>query len=99
MARATRDSTPLEWVGVFADAESREVAEHARALELDAVQLHGREPTEEIATVRGMIPEQCQVWKAVRVRDRISPDPVAGAQRILLDTWEPGKKGGTGQCS
>jgi indole-3-glycerol phosphate synthase/phosphoribosylanthranilate isomerase len=98
-ARALRAAAPLRWVGVFVDARPEEVARIARALELDAVQLHGEESAGQVAATRAGLGERCEVWKAVRVR-RGSPVPrlgATGADRLLLDAWSPRARGGTGE--
>lgn len=81
-------------VGVFVDADPREVAEAAARLSLTLVQLHGSES-----------PEYCDavgvpVMKALRVGPGFDP---AEAERyrgsvtaLLLDTLVPGEQGGTG---
>lgn len=76
----------LKTVGVFRD--SSEVAATARALELDAVQLHGSETEDEIADLRQCMPA-IEIWAACDP----SAVPRAGADRILFDS--PG--GGSGQ--
>ena len=45
-----------------------------------------------------MLPEGCEVWNAVRVRDgRIPPDLAAtDSDRLLLDAYQPQARGGTG---
>ena len=74
----------------------REIADLARTLGLSAVQLHGNEDATEVDRVRALVPVGCEVWKAVRVRDRIPPREETGADRLLLDGWTPGTLGGTG---
>lgn len=81
-------------VGVFVDAPIDFVEETAGYCGLDTVQLHG-----------GETPEYCRalkyrVIKAIRVRDIASLEAAAAyrCSAILLDTYVPGKPGGTG-CS
>lgn len=84
-ARATRREVPLAWVGVFADQEPEPIAAAAHELALSAVQLHGAESPAGIAQLRTLLPAACQVWKAVRVRERIPLHSESGADRVLLD--------------
>jgi len=93
---SVRRAAPLDWVAVFADRPPEEIAELAAELEVQAVQLHGNEGPEEVARVRALVPEDCAVWKAVRVRERIPVRAKTGADRLLLDGWTAGRLGGTG---
>jgi indole-3-glycerol phosphate synthase/phosphoribosylanthranilate isomerase len=97
-AEAIVRTAGLMWVGVFVDATPERVAELAHRLGLFAVQLHGAEPASYAAQLRVLLPEGCQVWKALGVAG-LSPDleSAAWADRILLDTSRGGSGGGTGQ--
>lgn len=87
---------PLKYVGVFLNHSAHHVAEIATALCLHAVQLHGNEDAAYIDSVKALLPEGCQVWKALGVEDSL-PEPVAGADRHLLDTKVGEQSGGTGK--
>jgi indole-3-glycerol phosphate synthase/phosphoribosylanthranilate isomerase len=89
-------AAPLAWVGVFVDAPPEEVAAAAHRLGLAAVQLHGAEDRAYVAALRPRLPAGCAVWKAARVRDRVPRRAETGADRLLLDTWQPDREGGTG---
>jgi indole-3-glycerol phosphate synthase/phosphoribosylanthranilate isomerase len=95
-ARRIRDSAGLQWVGVFADHAPEEVADLARTLGLlrgAAARRRnrgGRQPHRHAAAAG------CEVWKAVRVQDRVPLREHTGADRVLLDGWVPGKLGGAG---
>ena len=97
-AHAVRSAASLRWVGVFVNEPPQRIAEVARELRLDAVQLHGEETPAHIAAVRRSVPEECEVWNAVRVRQGQSPPQLAatGADRLLLDAYRPQARGGTG---
>ena len=91
--RQVRQRGDTKCVGVFVDADVAEIRAIALQLGLDAVQLHGNEP-----------PDYCQalqplpVIKALRVHAGFDP-AVASAfdcDTILLDTWHPNERGGTG---
>jgi indole-3-glycerol phosphate synthase / phosphoribosylanthranilate isomerase len=87
---------PLPLVGVFVNEPIERTVELARRLALAAVQLHGEETAEHVAAVRSALPPTTEVWKAMRVADRIPPVP-AGADRMLLDARHASLRGGTGR--
>jgi|DewCreStandDraft_2_1066082.scaffolds.fasta_scaffold00964_30 phosphoribosylanthranilate isomerase len=97
-AARTLAGWPRMRVGVFVDAAEREVAEAAEAIGLHVLQFHG---AESVATVRSWRRRGWIVWKAVRVR---RPDDVRAAvdsfgdeaDLLLLDSWSPRARGGTG---
>src|SRR3712207_4382090 len=82
-------------VGVFVDAGPEEVLRIAREVGLDYAQLHGDEPPEAVAEIRG---GGLGVIKALRVRNA---DALADVERyeadlFLLDAWSAKARGGTG---
>ena len=96
-ARTVRAAVPpyVTVVGVFVDPEAELVTRAIREVALDLVQFHGDEP-----------PEFCQSFgrpfiKAVRMRAGVDLREVAGryssARALMLDSFEPGKHGGTGK--
>lgn len=82
-------------VGVFRNAERPAVADAARALALDAVQLHGREDAAYVADLRKVLPDGTEIWAAAPIGETAAP-PRAGADRTLFDTEVNGASGGTG---
>ncbi len=96
-ARELRRAAPLEWVGVFVNDAPRRIAELAQVLDLAAVQLHGDETADDVGRLRPLLPDGCEVWQAVPVRDRIPTPEETGADRVLLDASVPGRRGGTGR--
>jgi indole-3-glycerol phosphate synthase / phosphoribosylanthranilate isomerase len=97
-ARAIRRAAPLRWVAVFVDESPDTVADAARELALDAVQLHGRESPAYVAALRPALPPGCAIWKARRVgADEVGDVARSGADRLLLDTYREELAGGTGQ--
>jgi indole-3-glycerol phosphate synthase/phosphoribosylanthranilate isomerase len=99
-ARAIREAAPLSWVGVFVDQPVSHIAEAARALSLDVVQLHGGESAATIDALRNHLPEDCRVWKAHRVRPGSEALPLLAdtrADRLLVDAYRRGVPGGTGE--
>ncbi|HEV8123413.1 MAG TPA: hypothetical protein VGP80_04170, partial [Gemmatimonadales bacterium] len=47
--------------------------------------------------LRESLPAHCEIWKAVPVRDRIPTRSEIGADRMLLDSFHPAERGGSGQ--
>jgi phosphoribosylanthranilate isomerase len=77
-------------VGVFIDQPEAEVEQIADFVGLDWVQLHGSEPPG-FRTSRPVV-------KALKVRDGALPADVDGwPDPILLDSWSPDQRGGTGR--
>ena len=76
-------------VGVFLDQPASEVNQVARELDLDLIQLHGAEPP-------GFASER-PIMKVLKVRDRLVPDVSAWPDPIMLDSWSPDGRGGTGK--
>ncbi|BCU07283.1 N-(5'-phosphoribosyl)anthranilate isomerase [Allochromatium tepidum] len=83
-------------VGLFVDASVETIEATLEQVPLDLLQFHGNES-----------PEFCagfgRRWiKALRMRPGIDPaaerERFAGADGLLLDAYEPGRAGGTGQC-
>ncbi len=96
-AQGIRAAAPLRWVGVFVNETPERVASTARALALDAVQLHGEENRESIQAVRRGVPATCEVWKAIRVEGAPPRLAETGADRLLLDARDARLRGGTGR--
>jgi phosphoribosylanthranilate isomerase len=101
-ARAIIAATPAHVVkvGVFVDAPVAEVRDTARGLGLDLVQLHGTEPPEYLAELRGL-----PVMKAFRIGSDFTwvGDYLAKCHQltcvprlVLVDAASPGQLGGTG---
>jgi phosphoribosylanthranilate isomerase len=82
-------------VGVFLDAPAAAVAEIQRQVALALLQFHGEEPPEYCAGW------SCPVIKAIRARDasQVARDVAryTAADHLLVDTWVPGRAGGTGR--
>ena len=86
----------VELAGVFVNATLDEVAAMAEACFLSMVQLHGDEGPAYCAEVARRT--GCKVIKAARIRDAASLRALR-AFRVdyrLLDTYVPGRRGGTG---
>lgn len=85
-------------VGVFGTAEPRAIADAARTVRLDVVQLHGDPTPDAVRALRDAV--DVVVWAVVRVAGRPlrlrleELEPVVDA--IVLDAYVPGQLGGTG---
>jgi phosphoribosylanthranilate isomerase len=76
-------------VGVFIDQGPDEVRQIAEFVGLQLLQLHGSEPAGFDAGVPAM--------KVLKVRDTRVPDADAWPDPIMLDSWSPDQRGGTGR--
>lgn len=96
-ARDVMAGAPLDYVGVFRGAKPETIAKTVEALGLHAVQLHGDEDAFFIARLRPLLPEGCQIWKAVPI---CAGEPLPSldypCDRLLLDSQVAGQSGGTG---
>ncbi|MFL6758571.1 bifunctional indole-3-glycerol-phosphate synthase TrpC/phosphoribosylanthranilate isomerase TrpF [Sphingomonas sp.] len=74
-------------VGVFRDAPLRTVAELATLMNLHAVQLHGHEDADYVATLRRELPP-CEIWTALSV----GREPLIGrgGDRLVFDNADGG---------
>jgi phosphoribosylanthranilate isomerase len=85
-------------VGVFGTTAPRTIADVARTVRLDVVQLHGDPTPEAVRALRNEV--DVAVWAVVRVAGRPlrlrleELEPVVDA--IVLDAYVPGQLGGTG---
>jgi phosphoribosylanthranilate isomerase len=91
---------PLPRVLVVADLDAEDAVEAAYMAGASVVQLHGNESPETAARIRSA--GSWRVWKAFRVLDpgKAREDIarfVTAVDGILLDSWHPGRLGGTGK--
>ncbi len=87
---------PLKFVGVFQNTDIPTITQHAEALSLYAVQLHGDESPEFVTALRQALPEHCCIWKAHSI-DNHAPDCSKWhVDRHLMDSKTPTQQGGTG---
>lgn len=96
-AKRVSADVPLGWVGVFVDERPDMIASVARDLSLHAVQLHGDETPGVIGEIRRALPENCEIWKALRIKDRIPPISDMPADKSVLDAFSKNARGGTGE--
>ena len=80
-------------VGLFVNASEPFIRNVLQACALDTLQLHGEEPPEFCRRFR------LKVIKAFRIRDETSLKALSSysQQTWLLDSYSPGKHGGTGE--
>jgi phosphoribosylanthranilate isomerase (EC 5.3.1.24) len=83
-------------VGLFVDARPEAIAATLEQVPLDLLQFHGDESP-------GFCSAFGRRWiKAIRMRPEINlaaeRERFSGADGLLLDAYEPGRAGGTGQC-
>jgi phosphoribosylanthranilate isomerase len=91
--RRVRQRGSAQCIGVFVDAEPEEIRAVAETTGIDAVQLHGNEGPDYCEKLRPL-----SVIKALRVHAGFDPEVACkfGCDTILLDTWHPNERGGTG---
>ncbi len=91
--RAT--GSPVVVVGVFVDADEGAIVDHARALGLDVIQLHGGETP---ALIAALVARDLVVWRAVAMTgaDALAAHAAPGLAAYLLDTPTAGH-GGSGR--
>jgi indole-3-glycerol phosphate synthase/phosphoribosylanthranilate isomerase len=94
---AVAKAAGVKCVGVFRDAEIKEVAGIAEDVALDVVQLHGSESDAQIAALRAELPAGVEIWAACLVNGAAPPQR-HGADRSLYDTMRDGRSGGTGEA-
>ena len=91
----------VDTVGVFVDRDREEVEEIIRFCSLGYAQLHGRESPKYCERL-ARFAAPCQVIKALRVGGDLQADDITPynehVKGFLLDTYQKGVQGGTGQC-
>ena len=90
------------YVGVFVNQDIASVVSIAKSLNLTAVQLHGDETNTYRKALRQALPEQCQIWQAIGVKENL-PSELPSllndeiVDYVLLDCQVDNAKGGTGK--
>lgn len=89
----------IKVVGVFVNEDVKRMAEIAKKVPLDVIQLHGEERKEDILELKKLLGSEVQIWKAVRVRKRedVIKAMQLPAEKILLDSFAKNMYGGTGK--
>lgn len=84
-------------VGVFVNESPATAARIAARAGMRVIQLHGEEDAAYLTQLRSLT--DCEVWKAVRVKDADSLSTMEGlnVERFLLDAYVQGEYGGCGE--
>ncbi|WP_086868669.1 bifunctional indole-3-glycerol-phosphate synthase TrpC/phosphoribosylanthranilate isomerase TrpF [Kosakonia pseudosacchari] len=89
-AQAVKQAAPLQYVGVFRNADPEEVVANVIALDLVAVQLHGDEDQAYIDTLRERLPAKTQIWKALSVGDSLPERRFRHVDKYVFDNGQGG---------
>lgn len=92
-AREVISGAPLQYVGVFKNADIADVCQKAAVLSLSAVQLHGSEDRAYVNALREALPKQVQIWKALSVSDALPARDYHHVDKYIFDNGQ----GGSGQ--
>ncbi|HAM9291040.1 TPA: bifunctional indole-3-glycerol-phosphate synthase TrpC/phosphoribosylanthranilate isomerase TrpF, partial [Salmonella enterica] len=92
-AREVISAAPLQYVGVFQDADIADVCQKAAVLPLSAVQLHGSEDQAYVNALREALPRNVQIWKALSVSDALPARDYHHVDKYIFDNGQ----GGSGQ--
>ena len=97
-ARETLAGRRARKVGVFAEQPETEIADIAREVGLDVIQLHGASAAERVQAVRAAT--GLEVWAVLRTSDGTLPEEAEEladeADALVVDALVPGKLGGSG---
>lgn len=88
-----------KFVGVFVNKKGEEVVEIIKECGLDIVQLHGDEDSTYLQKLKTICSKSIEVWKAIRIQKKDDLNRVqdfSSADGIILDTYQKGNYGGTG---
>ncbi|MDI5010977.1 bifunctional indole-3-glycerol-phosphate synthase TrpC/phosphoribosylanthranilate isomerase TrpF, partial [Salmonella enterica subsp. enterica serovar Kentucky] len=92
-AREVISGAPLQYVGVFQNADIADVCQKAAVLSLSAVQLHGSEDQAYVNALREALPRNVQIWKALSVSDALPARDYHHVDKYIFDNGQ----GGSGQ--
>ncbi|SUG38425.1 Indole-3-glycerol phosphate synthase / Phosphoribosylanthranilate isomerase [Salmonella enterica subsp. arizonae] len=92
-AREIIAAAPLQYVGVFQDADIADVCQKAAVLSLSAIQLHGSENQAYVNALREALPRDLQIWKALSVGDTLPARDYHHVDKYIFDNGQ----GGSGQ--
>lgn len=84
-------------VGVFVNESPAVIEEIAALVKLDAIQLHGDESDKYICRLKKSC--GCEIWKVLRIRrpEDMAADAFPHADRLLVDSYAKGVRGGSGK--
>ena len=93
--------SPVDTIGVFADAEISEIVEIVKITGITGVQLHGVESPQFCDRLRERLPQETEIIKAFRLKTKASLAETALYSKyvntLLLDAYHPQMLGGTGK--
>ena len=93
--------SPVDTIGVFADASPSQITETVNIAGLTGVQLHGAESPQFCQQLRSQLPSEIELIKAFRIKTKESLEETAIYRKtvdtLLLDAYHPQMLGGTGQ--
>ncbi|PUL68696.1 bifunctional indole-3-glycerol phosphate synthase/phosphoribosylanthranilate isomerase [Salmonella enterica subsp. enterica serovar Dublin] len=92
-AREVISGAPLQYVGVFQNADIADVCQKAAVLSLSAVQLHGSEDQAYVNALREALPRNVQIWKALSVSNALPARDYHHVDKYIFDNGQ----GGSGQ--
>lgn len=92
-ARETIAAAPLQYVGVFQNADIADVCQKTAVLSLSAVQLHGSEDQAYVNALREALPRNVQIWKALSISDALPARDYHHVDKYIFDNGQ----GGSGQ--
>ncbi len=92
-AREVISGAPLQYVGVFKNADIADVCQKAAVLSLSAVQLHGSEDRAYVNALREALPRNVQIWKALSVSNALPARDYHHVDKYIFDNGQ----GGSGQ--
>lgn len=95
-AQAVVKSAPLQYVGVFSQQPIDMVIYYAISLDLAAVQLHGGESPDYIASLRQALPARCQIWIAINGQTALPTTLPSHVDKCVIDNMQ-NNQGGTGK--
>ncbi|MEN3972542.1 bifunctional indole-3-glycerol-phosphate synthase TrpC/phosphoribosylanthranilate isomerase TrpF [Sphingomicrobium sp. XHP0235] len=84
-------------VGVFRDVEDATIADTARTLRLDVVQLHEASDAQRIEGLRQSLKPGTEIWALAPVEGGAIGPSNPAADRMVFDTSRAGRSGGTGE--
>lgn len=89
----------IKKAGVFVNESQENIMNTVHTAKLDIIQLHGDENEEFINSLRKIT--DCEIWKAVRVRDSgdIQKADMMQADKLMLDSFSVSQYGGTGKTA
>lgn len=93
--------SPVDTIGVFANAQAEEIIETVKITGITGVQLHGAESPQFCQQLKKQLPQEIELIKAFRVKTPESLTETATyteyVDTLLLDAYHPQMLGGTGQ--